>query len=121
LIAQLENSSSKEVFGRINTILNRIYAYQNTVPKTLIKLTYQATNHSIDIKRMNKVLDYLRSHFTEDITLKTMAELAKMTPTSFSRYFKQKTGQTPMQLLYDLRINHACLLLRDTTYSLKEI
>src|SRR5690606_28319043 len=118
---QLEKAPSKEGFGRITTLLDCLYAFHNTSPKTLIKPTYQAINHSVDIKRMNKVLDYIRSHFTEDITLKTMAELAKMTPSSFSRYFKQKTGQTPMQLLYDLRINHACLLLRDTTYSLKEI
>lgn len=121
LIAQLEKAPSKEGFGRITTLLDCLYAFHNTSPKTLIEPTYQAINHSVDIKRMNKVLDYIRSHFTEDITLKTMAELAKMTPSSFSRYFKQKTGQTPMQLLYDLRINHACLLLRDSTYSLKEI
>src|SRR5690606_6786724 len=121
LIAQLEKAPSKEGFGRITTLLDCLYAFHNTSPKTLIKPTYQAINHSIDIKRMNKVLDYIRSHFTEDITLKTMAELAKMTPSSFSRYFKQKTGQTPMQLLYDLRIDLGCLLLRDTTYSLKEL
>ena len=121
LRSSLPNILDRDGMLRITALLESLYAFHNSSPSTLIPPSYQAANHSIDIKRMNKVLDYIRENFTQSITLSAMAELVQMTPSSFSRYFKQKTGQTPMQLVYDLRIAQACQLLRDPEYSLKEI
>lgn len=121
LITKLTEVLDQEGLLRITALLESLYALHRMSPKTLISPAYQVVNHSIDIKRMNKVIDYIRLNFTQPISLTIMAELAQMTPSSFSRYFKQKTGQTPMQLVYDLRIAHACQLLRDSEYSLKQI
>lgn len=62
-------------------------------------------------KRLQDVLDYVMHHFDTDVKLKTVADLAFMTPNAFCRFFKQRTNKTFFQFLIELRIEHACQLL----------
>jgi len=47
-----------------------------------------------DSDRLNKVFDYLMTHFTEDIQLEQVAEIANMSYSGFCRYFKNRTKKT---------------------------
>lgn len=106
---------------RLTAFLETLHAFKESSPKTLISENYTTVNHTGDVKRMNTVMEYIRENFTSSIELNELALLAQMTKNSFSRYFKQKTGKTPMQLVFDLRIAHACNLLSNPDYPLKEI
>lgn len=50
-----------------------------------------------------------------------MAHLVGMTSTSFSRFFKLRTGKTLSDYVIDIRIGFASRLLVDTTMSVAEI
>ena len=63
--------------------------------------------------RMQTVFDYVMNNFHEDITLEQVAELVYMTPNAFCRFFKQRTNKTFFNYLIELRIEHACQLLRN--------
>lgn len=63
-------------------------------------------------QRMQVVLDYVLNNFMCDITLEKVAELACMTPHAFCRFFKQRTNKTFFSFLIEIRIEHACHLLK---------
>jgi AraC-like DNA-binding protein len=64
-------------------------------------------------KRMQDVFDYTMTHFKEDISLDTIAEVANMTKNAFCKYFKKRTNKTYFRFLNELRIENACKLLID--------
>lgn len=52
-------------------------------------------------------IKYMHQHFDEKITLETLAGLAQLTPTSYSRSFKKEMGVSPIEYLTGLRMKHA--------------
>jgi len=58
--------------------------------------------------RMNDIYQYTMSHYTENITLKQIADVAHLTPQAFCRYFKKHTLKTYVAFLNEVRINEAC-------------
>lgn len=62
--------------------------------------------------RMQKVMSYAMNEFHRSISLEEISEVASMTPNAFCRYFKQRTNKTFFQLLIEIRLEHACTLLR---------
>src|SRR3546814_14741962 len=65
-----------------------------------------------ETSRINIVYNYAARYFKRKITLEEVAALLNMTPTSFSRYFTMKTSKSFSNFLIELRIKHACKLLR---------
>ncbi len=62
---------------------------------------------------------YMHRHYRDKIRLQTLAELAGLTPTSYSRSFKKAMGVTPVDYLNGIRIHQSKLLLNqpDATVS----
>ncbi len=67
--------------------------------------------NEVDSDRVNKVFEYVMQKYQEEIQLKEIAELANMSESAFSRYFKKRTRRTFSQFLTEIRIEHACKLL----------
>lgn len=63
----------------------------------------------------------MNQHFQNVITLADVARLANMSEVSFSRFFKQRTGNTFIDSLTEIRLGHASRMLIDTTHSVSEI
>lgn len=64
-----------------------------------------------DSETMNLIHAYVMDNFKHTISLREMASIANMTPTSFSRYFKMHANKTFSELVSEVRIGHACRLL----------
>ena len=65
--------------------------------------------------RLQTVFDFVMNNFQQDIQLATVSEMAFMTPSAFCRFFKLRTNKTFFQFLIELRIEHACSLLANTS------
>jgi transcriptional regulator GlxA family with amidase domain len=76
---------------------------------------------STDDRRFQKVYSYLIENYQQDISLKTVSGIANMTPNAFCRYFKNVTRKTLVESVRELRINHACQLLRNTVKPINDI
>jgi len=64
---------------------------------------------------LRKALNYIHDHFQEPLTLEDMAAMSGASETYFCRLFKHETGMTFLSYLNGLRIERACVLLRDTS------
>ncbi|MGN0370557.1 MAG: AraC family transcriptional regulator [Butyrivibrio sp.] len=84
------------LYGRI--LKNELYSINDSANPSF-------TAHSLKFK---KALDYIESHYTENISLEDMAKAAGMSPKYFCRYFRQMTDKTPVKYLNYYRIECAC-------------
>jgi AraC-like DNA-binding protein len=80
----------------------------------------QLNNH-LDSDRIKKVFEHVMQNFKEDIMLADVAELANMSESAFSRYFKKRTRKTFSTFLTEIRIEHACKLLQKDKLSISEV
>ena len=76
---------------------------------------------SSDSRRVQKVQDYIYLNYKDELRLETLADIAGMTPTSFSRFFKLRTGRSLSDYITDIRLGHAARALMDSTTSIAEI
>jgi len=79
-----------------------------------------ATNHRAE-QRLARIYDYAGRHFARTITLPELAREVAMTPAAFSRFFKRVSKRSPSDFLNDLRIEHACRLLRESDRTVTDI
>ena len=70
---------------------------------------------------IQQVIRYINLHYTEEIRLSQLAELTDMTPVSFSRFFKLRTGKSLSDYIIDIRLGHATRQLVDSTKTVAEI
>ncbi|MDO4272893.1 MAG: AraC family transcriptional regulator [Eubacteriales bacterium] len=73
-------------------------------------------------KILLKIDTYMKEHFTEPISTKSVAELFGFTPAYLSKIFREYKSVTPADYIIGLRINKAKELLRaDSKCKIKEI
>lgn len=101
------------------TIMYELSLYENT--RTLSTSSFAKIGLSSDSRRVQKVQNYIDRNYHEEIRLGQLADLVGMTPVSFSRFFKLRTGKNLSEYIIDIRLGHAARLLVDSTMSIAEI
>ena len=82
--------------------------------------SHPVTTHTADIALSSKgnfvsiMVDYINSHYMEDISTQTLADLCSINSNYAGQLFKQKMNQTFSSYLADFRIKKAEKLLVDT-------
>jgi AraC family transcriptional regulator len=71
--------------------------------------------------KLKGAIEYINTHFGEDISLTDIATAVGMSQYYFSRLFKQSIGMTPHTYLVVQRVNHAKELLSTTELTILEI
>lgn len=94
-------------------LLNKLASHEH---KPLTQDTDHMDFNRSDEARLTKIFLLTMHDFNKRIKLKTVAEAIYMAPNAFCNYFKQKTGKTYFEFLLEVRINHACKLLRETDF-----
>jgi transcriptional regulator GlxA family with amidase domain len=68
-----------------------------------------------------RVLEYVDQHFDEQLTLESLANVARLSVHHFARAFRQSTGEPPHQYLLRRRIERATEMLKESERPLSEI
>lgn len=71
--------------------------------------------------RLQRVINFIVENYIKEITLKELSEISCMTPNSFCRYFKDRTGKTAFQFIREYRISRACQMIINTCKPLSQI
>lgn len=74
-----------------------------------------------EISEINKVKQYIQTHFNEPIKLETLAALVYMNPNYFSGYFKKHVGVKFKEYLTNIRINEAEKIMLSTDKKIYEV
>lgn len=72
-------------------------------------------------ERLNAAITHITNHYADKITLEVLAERSHLSVSQFKRVFKQLFRVTPSEYLFRVRINAACLLLRESSASVESI
>ena len=88
---------------------------------TLASSSYAKVEVTSDSRRVQKVKSYIEQNYKHEIRLKTLADIAGMSSSAFSRFFKLHTGRNLSEYIIDQRLGYASRLLVDSTNSIAEI
>lgn len=64
--------------------------------------------------RINTICRYIIGHFSEPLTVEKVASVSGMSTSNFCKFFKKATGKTFSDYVNEIRIQEACMLLRET-------
>ncbi len=115
-------TATESGFYRVIELMSILYELANERDyRTLSSTSFSSIKPTGDSRRVQKVQEYIERHYKEAIRLSDLAEIARMTPTAFSRFFKLRTGRSISDYLIDIRLGHATRALVDSTTSIAEI
>ena len=86
-----------------------------------ILMNSESNGQSGESDPFKKVVSYINAHFSEDISLNSLAEMIHLSPYYFVRAFKKKVGMTPHQFLIETRIASAKYYLASSNTGIVEV
>lgn len=71
--------------------------------------------------KIKKVYEYVQENFAKKISLSEISDLVNMSPVSFNRFIKKRTGKTFIDYMNNTRIGYATRWLIETDLSIGEV
>ena len=84
------------------------------------ELSYVIGSSSDDFDYAKSAIEYMYLHYRENITLYDISEYVGLSPSHFSKYFKDKTNLTFSRYLREIRLEKALLDMSKNGISVKE-
>lgn len=115
-------SSVKDGFYAVSQFCAILYELsKSTKARTLATSSYAKVEVESDSRRVLKVKNYISTNYRNEIRLATLADIAGMSPSAFSRFFKLHTGRNLSEYIIEMRLGYASRLLVDTSKGIAEI
>lgn len=119
LLERMLGSEGSERLVILIQILTEIA--NNSQVMTLSSVGFSQTCDEEEKDRLKDVYEYTFSNFRQKISLEEIADVARISPNSFCRYFKSRTRKTYSQFLMEVKVGHACKLLIESNFSIKQL
>ncbi|UIR56641.1 AraC family transcriptional regulator [Sphingobacterium sp. SRCM116780] len=116
---QLENCQTYEQLPILLLLMNEIATSQDISQN--FENEHIKPFKKIDETRLSRIYLYTMDNFYKDIKLADIVAIVYMVPNAFCHYFKSRTGRSYFDFLIEVRIEHACKLLRDGNESVSNI
>lgn len=89
--------------------------------RALVGTEYSPALTATTRERIDAVCNYLYSRLSEPIDARAVADIAHLSPSAFSRFFRRTMGRTLTAYVNELRVSSACRLLVETDLSISAI
>lgn len=109
---------SRSYFMEMIIMLERIYHMLTANHVVLIDEKHQKKEISSNL--LQTAILYIDSHYNEKIQLEDIVAVTGSNHTTITRLFKEETDETPMEYLWNVRINHVKKNLEFTNIPIKE-
>ncbi len=111
-----ENITGKDVLVDF-TLKELLIRLMQTQARKLILDSYNSNNAN---NRFTAVVQYIKAHISEEITIDKLSNLCCMSKPNFFRCFKREFGISPVDFILHERIKIACTMLRDQNVTITE-
>ena len=118
-IIALKNKSGFTSVLDLLSILHELSTSRNM--RTLSDASFSNEYFHYNSRRLEKVFEYINSHYNKQVNLGEVSKIANMPESSFSRFIKQRTGKTFIDSLNEIRLGHASRMLIETSNTVSEI
>ena len=118
LIKQIEHTEGIE---RIHLLLTCMQMISTSNQQNVVTTAFEQINIGEEDSAIEKIIDYSFKNFLNPISLKEVAEIANMSIPSFCRFFKRNIKKSYFDFIKEIRIGHACKLLRETSQPVLDI
>ncbi len=115
-------SSIKEGFYAVTQFITILYELSKCPgAKPLASSSFAKIAVEDDSRRILKVKNFISKNYQDEIRLPQLSDIAGMSPSAFSRFFKLHTGRNLTEYIIDIRLGAASRMLVDTAQSVSEI
>jgi len=118
IIKIINDEGPRKIISLIEVLIS---LFESRDIKLLASVGFQHNFNETEKDRINAIYNYSISNFKKKITLEEIAEVAALSPNSFCKYFKSRSKKTYSEFINEIRVGHACKLLIDSDYNIKEI
>ncbi len=115
----IRDSSGPTRLGYFCQFLHELARCQNY--QTLSTTHMQSNTDSVELDRVDALLNYVMNHYHEQLTLSEVAGQLRMSDGYFARFVKKSTGNTFNELLTRIRISKACEYLSSSDLQITKI
>jgi len=120
--ALMEQIGRQDGFARLAAFLQILELLaRSSECRTLASPAYSPSLALYQGERINRVCELVSKKFREGITQSEAARTARMSPPSFSRFFRRATNRTFRAFLNEVRVGHASHLLLESDRTVAEI
>jgi AraC-like DNA-binding protein/quercetin dioxygenase-like cupin family protein len=111
-----------EGFDRVLDLLSLLNLLAgSTELTTLCSSGFEPLAAEPELERLRRVCEYIEAHFNQALDRDSLAQIAHLSPSSFSRFFKAHTGKTCWEFVTEVRVGHACRLLVEVDDQMTDI
>lgn len=114
-------AKEKNSFRQFIFCLELLYMLSNYEGKELASSSFAHAEKDKESRRILKVKDYIHDNYAKELTLTQLSSMIGMSPSSFSRFFKLRTGKTLSDYITSIRLGNAARSLVDTNMNVSEI
>lgn len=114
-------TEQKDGFLQLLDMLKMLYELSQFQAKSLASTSFAHATKDNESRRVRTVKDYISEHYAENLSLEQLSSMIGMSPSSFSRFFKQRTNKTLTDYISDIRLGVAARALVDSTRNISEI
>ena len=120
--SMLDNLSAEpDKFLQFTQLLNVIYFLSKCDYRILASDSFTNVKAGYEDKRLTSVKEYISTHLTDNIKLAKLAEIAGMSPSAFSHFFKKHTSITLSDYIIKMKLSRASRALVSSTLNISEI
>ena len=85
------------------------------------KFSLEISMHDKNYRKLLPILQYIDKNYTDKIQISELSKLIHVCDDRMIRLFKEVTGETPVEYILNLRVEHALKLLMEDKLSIAEI
>ena len=112
LVAEIKGLAALEPFHKVIQLVQILFHLANQEEYQLLSSPgFLNSFNRTENKSLDEIYEFIFKNFNQPIGSKDVAQIAKMNPSAFSRFFKRIHRKTFTRYLNEIRIGYACKLL----------
>ncbi|WAC39771.1 AraC family transcriptional regulator [Pedobacter sp. SL55] len=123
VINLIEKTVETEHSRRLLYLLEALFeiSSRNSELSAIASMGFKYTYLSEEQDQIQNIYNYTLNHYKRKITLAEIAEVAKVSPNTFCKFFKSRSRKNYTDFVNEIRVGQACKLLIENKFRINEV